>query len=209
MSRHLRREPRPGLVRRLRSSRLRALLGLGVLLGVGATGTFAFWTDDVTITGTSFTAGTIGLQVNNVNSYATTTLSMSAMVPGNTSAEVLTVKNNGTAALKYTMAGGLTGTDAAAYNTAAALKLTIVSGGTKLGTGNTSTCTGGTVIVNAVALTSTTTTTIFGNRPTIPVAAAGTESLCFQVGLDAAAPSSLQAKTASATFAFTGTSDVS
>jgi predicted ribosomally synthesized peptide with SipW-like signal peptide len=209
MSSHLRREPRPGLARRLRSPRLRALLGLGVLLGVGATGTFAYWTDEVTIAGTSFTAGNIDLKVNNANSYATTTLSMSAMVPGNTSAEVLIVNNSGTAPLKYALAGGLTGTDAAAYNTAAALKLTIVSGGTRLGTANTSTCTGGTVIVNAVALTSTTTTAIFGSRPTIPLAAAGTESLCFQVGLDAAAPSSLQNKTATATFTFTGTSDVS
>ena len=58
------------------------------------------------------------------------------MVPGNTSAEVLTVKNNGTAPLKYTLTGGLTGTDAAAYNTAAALKLTILAGGTKSGSGN-------------------------------------------------------------------------
>ena len=156
MSKHLR--PK----RRLRSQKLRALLGVGVLLGVGATGTFAYWTDDVVISGTTFTAGTIDLQVNNSDAPSTTTLGMSAMVPGNTSAEVLTVKNNGTAPLKYTLTGGLTGTDAAAYNTAAALKLTVVSAGTKSGSGNTSTCTGGTVIYGPTALTNVTSTAIIG-----------------------------------------------
>lgn len=200
--------PQRSILAFLGSARLRALLALGVVLSVGATGTFAFWTDDVLISGTSFTSGTLDLQVNNADSHTTTTLGMSVMVPGDTSAEVLTLKNNGTAALKYTLTGGLTGTDAAAYNTAASLKLTIVSGGTKSGSGNSSTCTGGTTIVNAVALTSTTTTAIIGTRRG-PLAAAGTEALCFQVTLDAAAPSSLQGKTATATFTATGTSDVS
>ena len=44
----------------------------GSSLAVGATGTFAYWTDDVTITGTTFTAGTLDLQVNDAEpSYAT------------------------------------------------------------------------------------------------------------------------------------------
>lgn len=207
MSRHVRRERR-GLLGRLRSPRLRALLGLGVLLGVGATGTFAYWTDDVTISGTSFTSGTIDLQVNSADAYATTTLSMAAMVPGNTSAEVLTVKNNGTAPLKYTMTGGLAGTDAAAYDTTGSLKLTIVLGGAKSGTGNSSTCTGGTVIHGPTALTATTSTSIIGAGRG-PLAASGTEGLCFQVTFAAAAPGTLQGKTATASFTFTGTSDVS
>ena len=202
MSRHLGRKPR------LRSQRLRALLGLGVLLGVGATGTFAFWTDDVVISGTTFTAGTLDLQVNSSDAPSTTTLGMSSMVPGNTSAEVLTVKNNGTAPLKYTLTGGLTGTDAAAYNTAAALKLTVVAAGTKSGSGNSSTCTGGTVIYGPTALTNVTSTAIIGTRRG-PLAAAGTEALCFQVTFDAAASTTLQGKTATATFTATGTSDVS
>jgi predicted ribosomally synthesized peptide with SipW-like signal peptide len=196
------------MLRRLRSPRVRALLGVGVLLGVGATGTFAFWTDDVVITGTTFTAGTIDLQVNNSDAPSTTTLGMSTMVPGNTSAEVLTVKNNGTATLKYTLTGGLTGTDAAAYNTAAALKLTVVSAGTKTGSGNSSTCTGGTVIYGPTALTNVTSTAIIGTRRG-PLSAAGTEALCFQVTFDASAPTTLQGKTATATFTATGTSDVS
>jgi predicted ribosomally synthesized peptide with SipW-like signal peptide len=192
--------------------RLRAFLSLGLALGLGAVGTFAYWTDDVVISGSTFTAGTLDLQVNNADSYATTTLGMTAMVPGNTSAEVLTVKNNGTAPLKYTMTGGLTGTNAADYNTAAAngLLLTISVGGTKSGTGNTSTCTGGTVIVSSVPLTSTTSTAIITpRRPASAMIQNATEALCFQVKLADTAPSSLQGKTATATFTATGTSDVS
>jgi predicted ribosomally synthesized peptide with SipW-like signal peptide len=196
--------------RRRTSVRVRALLALGIAGGALATGSFAFWTDDVTITGTTFTSGVLDLQVNASDSYTTTTLGMSAtpMLPGNTSAEVLTVKNNGTVPLKYTLTGGLTGTDAATYSTAAALKLTIVSGGTRSGTGNAATCTGGTTIYGPTALTSTTSTAIIGTRRG-PIAVAGTEALCFQITFDAAAASSLQGKTASATFTATGTSDVS
>jgi predicted ribosomally synthesized peptide with SipW-like signal peptide len=183
-------------------------LGLGAVLAVG--GSFAFWTDDVTISGTTFTAGVLDLQVNSSDSYSTTTLGMSStpMLPGNTSAEVLTVRNNGTVPLKYTLTGGLTGTDAAAYSSASALRLTIVSGGTRSGSGNAATCTGGTTIYGPTALTSTVSTAIIGTRRG-PIAVAGTEALCFQITFDAAAASSFQGKTATATFTATGTSDVS
>ena len=194
--------------RRLPSVRVRALLSLGVALGIGSVGTFASWTDDVTVSGTTFTAGTLDLQVNNVDSYATTTLSMSAMVPGTTSAEVLTVKNNGTVPSKYTLTGGLTGTNATDYNTAAAngLLLTVRLGGAKSG----STCTGGTALVTDQPLTSTTTTTILAKRPsTALTASGGNEVLCFQVKLSDTAPSTLQGKAATATFTATGTSDIS
>ncbi len=193
-----------------RSTRLRAALGLGVVTPVLAIGSYAFWTDDVTITGTTFTAGVLDLQVNTADSYVTTTLSMSGtpMLPGNTSAEVLTVKNNGTVPLKYTLTGGLGGTDAAAFNTAAAIQLTVVAGGTRSGSGNAATCTGGSVLYGPTALTNVTSTAIIGTRRG-PIAAAGTEALCFQITFDAAAPGTLQGKTATATFTATGTSDVS
>lgn len=188
--------------------RVRALLSLGVALGIGSVGTFASWTDDATITGTSFTAGTLDLQVNNADSYATTTLGMTAMVPGNTSAEILTVKNNGTVPAKYTLTGGLAGANAADYNTAGAngLLLTIRLGGTKSG----ATCTGGTALITDQPLTSTTTTTILAKRPTGTLTpSGGNEILCFQVKLSDTAPSSLQGKAATATLTATGTSDIS
>jgi hypothetical protein len=122
------------------------------------------------------------------------------------------VKNNGTAPLKYTLTGGLTGADGAAYSSAAALKLTVLAGGTKSGTGSSATCTGGINIYGPTALTNVTTTAIIGVRrgPLAPAPSpTATEALCFQITFDAAAPSSLQGKTATATFTATGTSDVS
>ncbi|HEX2893135.1 MAG TPA: TasA family protein [Marmoricola sp.] len=186
------------------------VLSMGVVVAAVATGTYAFWTDDVTITGSTFTSGTLDLQVNNADSYTTTTLSMSStpMVPGDTSAEVLTIRNNGNVPLKYTLTGGLGGADAAAYDAAAVLELTVVSGGALSGSGNAATCTGGTAIYGPTPLTNMTSTPLIGTRRG-PIAAAGTEALCFQVTFDAAAPSSLQGKTATATFTATGTSDVS
>ncbi len=70
----------------LTSTRVRAMLSLGVALGVGAVGTFASWTDDVTVTGTTFTAGTLDLLVNGGDPPAAyTTLNVASnMVPGNT-----------------------------------------------------------------------------------------------------------------------------
>lgn len=196
--------------RSARSVRVRAVLTLGLLVGLVVTGTSAFWTDDVSITGSTFTSGTLDLQVNDADSYVTTTLGMSdtPMVPGNTSAEVLTVKNTGTVPLKYTLTGGLTGADAAAFGTASALQVTVVVGGTRSGSGNAATCTGGTATYGPQALTTTTTAAIIGTARG-PLAVAGTEALCVQITFDASAPSSLQGKTATATFTATGTSDVS
>jgi predicted ribosomally synthesized peptide with SipW-like signal peptide len=199
----------PSWRRLLTSVRVRALLSLGIALGIGTTGTLAAWSDDVVVNGGTFTSGTLDLQVNDADAYAATLLSMTAMVPGNTSAQVLTIKNNGTAPLKYSLTGGLTGTDAATFGTAAALTLTIRAGGAKSGTGNSSTCTGGTSIYSS-ALTATATTAIIpttGRRG--PLVAAGTDALCFQVTFDANASTTLQNKTATATFTASATSDVS
>lgn len=200
-----------GSSRRARHSvRLRAALGLGLLGGFVGIGSYAYWTDDVTISGTAFLAGTLDLQVNSSDSYTTTTLGMSGtpMVPGNTSAEVLTVKNNGNVPLKYTVVGGLGGADAGTYSSGAVLKLTVVAGGTRSGSGNSASCTGGTTIYGPTALTNVTSTAIIGTRRG-PIAAAGVEALCFQITFDASAANSFQGKTATATFVATGTSDVS
>lgn len=192
--------------------RVRALLCLGVLATLFVGTTSAYWTDDVQVTGTTLSTATLDINVKGGDPQATSTLSMGAMVPGSSSAEVLPVNNVGTAPAKYSMTGGLTGTDAASFSAAASdgLLLTIRSGGTVSGSGSAATCTGGTALVSGVALTSTTSTTILTRTQTALLAATnGSESLCFQVKLADTAPSSLQGKTATATFTVTGTSDVS
>ncbi|MDO9457447.1 TasA family protein [Nocardioides sp.] len=220
---HAATRPRTGWWARLTSTRSRALLSLVAIValvpGLGAQGTFAFWTDDATANGGSFTSGTLDLRINDANAYATTTLGMTNMVPGASSAEVLTIKNSGTVPLKYTLTGGLTGADAAIYSSTAVLKLVIRSGGTKTGTGSTSTCTGGIEITTAggVALTSTTTTSILAKRPTAALVpfvspSTGIETLCFQVTFDntiaSAQQANLQNKTVAATFTASATTDL-
>lgn len=205
----MRRRPEHRLPRR--TGRVRAAVALGAVLALGVSGTFAYWTDDVTVSGTTLTSGRLDLQVKNSDAPATASLGMtgaSSMVPGSTSAEVLPVKNNGTVPLKYTLTGGLTGGDAAAYATAGAILLTIQVNGSVSGTGNTATCTGGTSIYGPTALTATTTAPII-STPRGPLAANGVESLCFQLKLADNAPSTLQTKTTNVTFTATGSSNVS
>lgn len=190
----------------LRSPRSRAALSLGVVLAVGATGTYAHWTDSANLTGTTFTSGTFDVQLNAADNATSATLSMSTMVPGATSAEVFTLKNNGNVSMKWSMTGGLNGTDANAVETASAMKL-LVTDGTKSGSGSTSTCTAGTTTyVNNVVLTATTSTSLISGQG--PLAAAGTKSLCFQFTFDSAAGNSLQTKSFGATFTFSGTSNL-
>lgn len=199
---------------RLSSVRIRAVLALGVVLGIGTVGTFAFWTENAVVDAGTLSSGTLHVQVNGANPYTSLTLPMTAMVPGSTSAEVLTVSNTGTAPLKYTFTGGLGGTNAADFSSAGAagLLLTIRQGGTKTG----GTCTGGSVVFTEAPLTNVTTTVLLARRPTTPLSAAnnlgvggGTEALCVQIKLSDTAPTTLQGKTATATFSVNATSDVS
>lgn len=175
---------------------------------LGVSGTWAHWTDSVVVSGTTLASGTIDLKIDNLDAVTSATLSMAAMVPGNTSAQVVTLKNAGTAPLDYTVAGGLGGTDAAAFAAAGAAKVRLVVGATRSGTGNAATCSGGTVLLASTALTASTGTTLVGTRQG-PVAAAGTVSMCVELTFDAAAPQSLAGTTATVTLTFTGTTDVS
>lgn len=184
--------------------RIRAVLALGTVVGLSPVGTAASWTDTASITGTTFRSGTIDLQINEANSVASTTLSMTDMAPGATSAEVFRVRNAGSTPFTYTIAGGLGGTDATAF--AGQLRLTIVANGTRSGTGNAATCTGGTTVVSAQALTTGTATTIVGTPQGSVASGTAGAPLCFQVTFSADAPTTLQGRTATATFTVNATS---
>jgi predicted ribosomally synthesized peptide with SipW-like signal peptide len=187
-----------------RRGRVRAVLALGTVVGLSPVGTLASWTDTAQITGTTFRSGTIDLQLNDLNTVTSTTLSMTDMAPGATSAEVFRVKNAGSTPFTYTVAGGLGGTDAATL--APALRLSISANGTRSGTGNAATCTGGTALVTSQALTANTATTIVGTAQG-PLASGATGApLCFQVTFAADASTTLQGRTATATFTVTATS---
>ena len=208
---------RKPLLSRLSSTRARAVLGLGAVLGLSVTGTFAFWTDSVTIAGQTLTSGTIDLQAGATaattgNTFTTTTLGTTAMVPGDSVAQVLVLKNAGNVPLKWTAKGGLVaGGDAAAFSTQQALRLTITDGA-PTGSAPNVTCSAGTITyVNDVAMTNVVTTDIIAARQAAIAGGNGTKTLCIAIKLAANADQATlsNGKTATSAFTFLGTSDVS
>ena len=186
--------------RRIDSRSLRILLSLGIVVGLGATGTFAAWTDSVQITGTTITSGTIELKVNNARptSTAPSSMSLGNMVPGNSTAGIYTISNTGTAPLKYWI-------DAAATNTLGTTLVAKVTNATSTSGSSPSITCGGTEIATsnagkfAASLLGTSTT----GRTLLP---GSTETLCIQATLPTGASQTLAGTTSNVTFTVTGTS---
>lgn len=95
------RRPRP--TRRLMLAAL-ALLA-AVLILMGGQGTFAFWTDEASVSTGSFNAGKLDLivdgQQGKPTAYVKTDLKMDAMLPGESVARIITVANVGDAPLTW------------------------------------------------------------------------------------------------------------
>jgi predicted ribosomally synthesized peptide with SipW-like signal peptide len=178
-----------------RSVRLRALLSAGMVLGLGAVGTLAAWTDESTATAT-FSAGTLDLKLRTLpdgtlaDSVAMTALNMTAMYPGVSQAAMVSVSNSGTTPLSYTLAGAATG------QLGTALRVSVYAGGTATNDAAGGTCSGTLLGTAEAALAGT----LISSARTLP--AAGTEDVCLRVKFPANAASSLQATTSTATFTF-------
>lgn len=195
---------RPGVkVRRaLRSARLRAALGLAVVLALATPGTYAHWTDEVQVSGTTITSGTIDLRVDGqdqVTGY--TTLDIVPMVPGNSTAAVLTVRNNGTAPLKYTASTSATNVDGKSL--AAALVVKVTGDASTTGSTPATTCAGVSLPGTATSLDGPMLST---GRLLAPEAS---ENVCVQITMPPNAASALQGATTTIGIAITGTSDMS
>ena len=184
---------------------LRALLSLGMVVGLGTTGTYAYWTDTATVTGTAISAGTIDLKVNrgagdqdNISDY--TTMNVSTMVPGNSTAGTIVVKNNGTAPLRYYVNASGTNTDTKGL--AAALDIKVTGDAATGGSGTAKTCPG-TALSTATGFGAN----MLGSAATPRLLAAGaSETLCIQATLPTNASTTLQGATTNVTFTFNGTS---
>lgn len=181
-----------------RSVPLRAILSLGLVLGFGSAGTFAYWTDQAAVTGITFTAGVLDLEVNddsddNVN-Y--TSLNIANMIPGQSVAGTIKVENTGNVPFTYTATTSASNPDG--KNLAAALELKVTTGSIS-GSSPNATCSGST-ITGPVALSS-------GSLVTSARSLAGSahESLCLQVSMPSGASSSLQGSTTGVTLTFTAT----
>lgn len=195
--------------RRRTSGRARAVLTLGAVgalaLGLGAQGTFAFWTDSGTVTTGSLDSGTLDITLNGAlagaaNNGGSTTLSaltLSNMVPGESIAVAFPVANAGTAALTYTVAGSATGL------LAPSMQYSLYPGtasntGTAAANNRAGACTG-TAIVTSQVLTGSSAPVIATPRS---LAAAASESICVIAKLDTAADNTTQSKTTTASLVF-------
>ncbi|MGW6374667.1 SipW-dependent-type signal peptide-containing protein [Rhodococcus sp. NPDC055112] len=171
---------------------------MGIVLGLGAIGTLAAWSDTATATSGVFSTGSIDLQLNgeqgNPGAYAFATLTKTGMMPGNSVAATLPVQNTGSTAFSYTMSAAATSSALAPL-----LKVTVSTG-----TSNGTVCSGGTVIANNVALVSGGNANLI-TAPRPLAATTGAETLCFQVTLDPAATTAAQNQTVNTSFNFNAT----
>lgn len=184
-----------------KSGKVRAVLALGTVVGLGTVATLAAWSDTGSATG-SFSTGTLVLQLNGVHGGPTaiTALSMSNATPGTTIYALLPVNNAGSIPFTYGWTTTSTnGTDATPLN--ANLNWSAVTLGTNASC--TSTTYAAAAAIPASYLSPTTTLSAAPAVSGRTLAAGATENLCFQVTLPAAAPAGVQGRTTVATLAFT------
>lgn len=165
---------------------------------IGIPSAWAFWQRAVTINGVALDTGELRIQVNGANPFTGfTSLGFGSMVPGGSTAGVLTVTNTGTVPLSYYV-------DAAAGNAdglglGAALVTTVTNAASVTGTAPSATCGGTTISPSATSFT----TNFVGARANRRVLAPGaSETLCIQASLPTSAPATLAGATTNVTFVF-------
>ena len=178
----------------MKALRVRAALALGAIVCVGVGGTYAYWSDSVPVSGVTITSGTLDLKVNNADSITNYSgLNLTNMVPGNSTAAVLTVQNAGNVPLTYYADGSATGP------LGAALVVKITGDTSVTGSGSSATC-AGTALANSG--TSFSSNLIGSSANPRTLAAGASESICVQATLPSTASSSLQGTTTNIALTF-------
>ncbi|WP_238422840.1 SipW-dependent-type signal peptide-containing protein [Gordonia sp. 'Campus'] len=182
--------------RTLRSARVRAVLSVGIVLGLGSVGTLAAWSATTTTTSGTFTVGSVDLYLNNSPTSSSITVPLgAALLPNNSAAVLITVRNRGVSPGTYT-------TKVNANNvTAQSLRLRVVANATVSGT-SCSTGAGTTPLVDN-QIVSTTVSTFLTQRGPL-AATSGSETLCMQFSLPNDAANSLQGASTTVVFTFDG-----
>lgn len=193
-----------GFGRNVRSLKFRAVLALGILVGLGASATGAFWTQSVSIPSATFTAGTLDLQVSDTvtGSYAFDTLKLADMLPGNSVAAMVPVQNKSQyAKLRYTVDARATGA------LGSSLRISVFAGGTASNNNFSGTCSG-TALGGVTTLSGADQTVVASSatdaRPAI--APAGSEAVCVRIELPTSASAALINTSSIATLTFRATS---
>jgi predicted ribosomally synthesized peptide with SipW-like signal peptide len=162
-----------------------------MVLGLGAVGTLAAWTDVTTATAT-FSAGDVNINVNGSETGAVV-FSSAAMKPGDVLVAPVQINNTGDLSVTYRMATAVTGT-----GLGAALTVEVRRGAT---TCQGTTSSGGTVV--SEGSTTLTNTLTISQGQLAAAAPSNSETLCFKISLPAGTADSYQGKTAQTTFTFT------
>jgi hypothetical protein len=167
---------------------------LATLSLTAASFSLGLWTDQATVGGNTFTAGTIDI----TTTPASAVIGLSPMMPGDTVNGTLTVNNAGTAQLRYSLSSSSTNTDAKALRDGITLTVRLRDvaadactdfDGTSLYTGT----------LAAAAFGSSATGAQAGDRT---LAGAVSEKLCLRATLPITAANSYQGGTTTTTFTF-------
>ncbi|MDP3967965.1 MAG: SipW-dependent-type signal peptide-containing protein [Nocardioides sp.] len=202
MGRHARsRHAGPRRIRVRRTGRVRALLSLGLVIGLVQLGTMAYWTDEAVVTGGTFQTGTIDVKagspaVDNNPPAFSTSFTMENMVPGSTKDAPLLVTNDGTVPFTFLVNGSATNSGAGTNQLGAALRISVFP--SESGGGCTGTALASDLPVNGAVL------------PTQSVLAAApdpnTRQYCFRATLPSNASTDLQGMSSVVTLTVVATS---
>jgi predicted ribosomally synthesized peptide with SipW-like signal peptide len=179
-----------------RTGRARAVMAMGVVLGLGAIATTALWTDSATVAGTTISTGTLDLKVDGQDSVTGyTSLNITNMVPGASVAAVLTIANAGNVPFTYLASSAATNTPVA-KDLAGALQLKVTGATSITGASPTATCGGTTLAGTGAALNTGLVTTAR------PLSAGTNEKICVQITLPSTAANALQGASTAVTLQF-------
>lgn len=184
--------------RPLRSTRGRAVMTLGVVLGLGTVGTLAYWTDTATVTGGTFQAGSLKIQVDGVEDDPvgfSNAFKADNLAPGQSVAASSQIQNVGTLTANYHASATATGA------LAPLLTYSVRAGGTVNAQGTA--CTGGLEVFTGGIGTGTTIIANTAGTLRTLVAATGTESFCVTATLPSGTTGG-QGQDAKVTFTITG-----
>ncbi|MGB3602568.1 SipW-dependent-type signal peptide-containing protein [Gordonia sp. (in: high G+C Gram-positive bacteria)] len=209
---------RSGLRRRLGETgwtRARAIASLGMVLGLGAVGTMAAWSDTASATTGQFSTASVDVKIALDSKRPTlgfTSLNKINLGKGDSTAAMLPVNNLGASNFTYTMkavaadAGTFVppanvmpaGTVPSASDFASNLTVTVYAGGSASG----GSCTGGTQIGTGTMALGSPVNLVTTARP---VNVAATENLCIQATLSSGAPVTARMSAVSIDFQFVAT----
>lgn len=187
--------------------RTRALAALGVLVALGVATTSAYWTDSATVTGGTISSGSLDITAGPTtgaehltgtgpSNWDFTALSITDMIPNESVARTLVVRNSGTAPLRFNatvrsttgdLTSGTSGLQVQVFDQASSATNT----GTQAGGDRTGTCTGTQRYSGYVSVTAS--ASIFPADIDLPTTGAS-RTLCVRAWLDQAAPNTLQGR---------------